>query len=817
MRLLALLLLLLTPAIHAAVLAIDYGAEFTKLSLVKPGVPFDVVLDRDSKRKIQSVVGWKRDDRVFGQEGKMTATRFPESHYPYVKPLLGSSSLPTLPLYPNPPKLTPDGSLVFSHPSPPSHISPQASDEAELWTPTTLLAHQLSYFRDLATSLAPSEAAIEPINQVVVTVPAWWTQAQRRAYRDALELQGLTCLAMIGEGTGVALNYAMTRTFPNFDPATGEGSKEYHVIYDSGALATTATVVAFYQTSSFPSPKSKTAISTTNIEVLATGWSEVGGVVLDLAIQEILVKDFVGKTGQRGTREDKRAMAKLAKEAVRVKQILSANQESSVNVESLYEDIDYRSRLSRTDLESVLSPYLSYFSSPIVDALQTASLDLSNITSLILFGGNTRVPLVQSAIRDVLGGDEKIAQNVNADEAAVLGAAYYGAALSRQFKMKSIEVIERTVYPFTVGVGEDADVLFPKGSKLGERRSLTPAPEEEVVLQFYQGSNPVLSVELVDVPKALAGFTSPSPIVNLTMRLDPRGHLSTASATLASNVTAEESSSGMAGALKGLFGSKKDAEGDEPEVESKANKAEKVVLKFREKQLGSKHMTGEEKRTAQARLISIKAFESAKTAREEARNLLEGYLYRLSGLLASDADNRALHDYATQQERDVMNKLLRETSEWLSEHAEHADEKTLRVKRAELEKLEKPIIVRFNESRTRGKAIEAFQQAMFAGRSFLVEARKNNTIALESAASAPTDKPVAPPKYTDDELKVVEEIMKENEVWMDDKMKVQVTLDGDKTKDPVILSKDLDEKGKKLQMTVSLCSCLRCCHILIMN
>jgi len=67
-------LLLFGPAVRAAVLAIDYGAEFTKLSLVKPGVPFDVVLDKDSKRKIQSVVGWKRDDRVFGAEGKMAVS-----------------------------------------------------------------------------------------------------------------------------------------------------------------------------------------------------------------------------------------------------------------------------------------------------------------------------------------------------------------------------------------------------------------------------------------------------------------------------------------------------------------------------------------------------------------------------------------------------------------------------------------------------------------------------------------------------------------------------------------------------------------------
>lgn len=77
MRLLWLAFLLLSPAIRAAVLAIDYGAEFTKLSLVKPGVPLDVILDRDSKRKVQSVVGWKREDRVFGAEGKMSVSQVP--------------------------------------------------------------------------------------------------------------------------------------------------------------------------------------------------------------------------------------------------------------------------------------------------------------------------------------------------------------------------------------------------------------------------------------------------------------------------------------------------------------------------------------------------------------------------------------------------------------------------------------------------------------------------------------------------------------------------------------------------------------------
>lgn len=101
--------------------------------------------------------------------------------------------------------------------------------------------------------------------------------------------------------------------------------------------------------------------------------------------------------------------------------------------------------------------------------------------------------------------------------------------------------------------------------------------------------------------------------------------------------------------------------------------------------------------------------------------------------------------------------------------------------------------------------MDDFQQAMFSARAFFVEAHKNNTAAIEAQASATPEKPVAPPKFTDEELKTVEVLMKENEVWMDGLMETQVQLDreGDLTKDPVIFTKDLDEKGKALQMTVS--------------
>jgi hypoxia up-regulated 1 len=217
---------------------------------------------------------------------------------------------------------------------------------------------------------------------------------------------------------------------------------------------------------------------------------------------------------------------------------------------------------------------------------------------------------------------------------------------------------------------------------------------------------------LVDVPAALANFTSPEPTINVTLRLDTRGHLATSNAVLYS-AAPESESGGVAGALKGLFGKKDKVETEETEegegeagaesnktVSAKAGKKEKVAIKFKEKFLGVKPMSGEEKRNTQARYVplpsssthdmaddrlkSISTFESAKHSREEARNVLEGYLYRLQALLADDAENTAIHDFAKKDEKARLKKSLGETFDWLQDNAESADEVTLREKRQAL-------------------------------------------------------------------------------------------------------------------------------------
>lgn len=718
---------------------------------------------------------------------------------------------PGLDIFPNPPIVTETGALIFPHAKVPQHISPKVAEEGA-WTPTAVLAHQLSYYKSLA-----DHAADEAVTQAVVTVPAWWNQAQRKAYRDALELQGIQCLGMLGEGTAIGLNYAMTRTFPDYNPETGEGEKEYHLVYDSGALSTSATVLGFYQTSWSPSAKSKMVINTTHVEALGVGWEDVGGISLDLAMRDLLVDDFVTKTGKKDIINDKKAMAKVDKEASRVKMILSANQESLTSIESVFDDVDYRSKISRLALEGKFDGKMADFMKPIKQALDAAGLEIQNITSVILFGGNTRVPFVRAELHEVLGGDELIAQNVNADESAVLGAAFYAAALSRQFKMKSIEIHEGSIFDFSM----DGEVVFPAGTPLGERKSILLKPEDEIHAEFSQGGTVISELTIPDIKDALANFTGAEPAVNLTLRIDTRGLLSVANAVLVSEAKDEEPASGVAGAIKGLFGKKdkeeatEDADADESEDnEPKAQENEtaarpakkatkpRVPLKFREKPVGPTYLTKEEKQQTNQRLRSIASYEGAMRVREEARNMLEGYLYKLQNLLNDEEEHKNVHAFSTKEERKTISSLVSSTLDWLHENAEDANVQTLIGKRTAIEALEAPIVTRFTEFEARPTAVTNFRTALYAGRAFVDEARENVTQALEAAKNASEDAPVVPPKYTEAEIKAVEELIDDGGSWLDELMKDQIKLNDDKTSNPVIFAKDLDERGQKIQAAV---------------
>ena len=311
------------------------------------------------------------------------------------------------------------------------------------------------------------------VTHVVVAVPPYYPQFEHDAIADAIEITGLRTLAIINDGTAVAVNYAMTRTFP---------TPEYHITYDAGSSGIRATVASFKITKG-----SKTGAAGTHIAVGGFRYARTtGGIELDKRMREILIDAF------EDVREDKRGMAKLWEEALRVKAILSANNEAMATVENLAWDIDFKTRTE--------------FAKPIEDVLKNAGLTLDNVTSAIVMGGSTRIPMVQTAIKAAVGGyilfkvslllsltrllSDKSTLNVNADEAAVLWAALYGASLSKQFKTKTSKVNDTSVHYIQVPYFATAftansrprsitTLIFPTGSKIIAKKFLTFKKKED--------------------------------------------------------------------------------------------------------------------------------------------------------------------------------------------------------------------------------------------------------------------------------------------------------------------------------------------------
>jgi hypoxia up-regulated 1 len=342
--------------------------------------------------------------------------------------------------------------------------------DGRIWTVEELTAMQLGYIKGLAESFAQ-----EKVRDVIVTVPPYYTQFERDAIVDAIEISGLKTLALVNDGTAVAVNYAMTRTF--------DETPEYHMFYDAGASSIAVTIVAFSGTND------KKEGAGTQISVAGVGWDRnVAGLELDRRLREILVQAFEEKH-RKGLRQDKKGMMKLWKEASRVKAILSANTEATSTVESLAYDIDFKTKVTRAAFEEACKDLQPRFTQPIIDALRAAGLGLDNISSVVFTGGSTRTPMIQAAVKKLVG-EEKMAFNVNADESMVLGAALYGASLSRQFKTKNFKVSDISVYDVQASYAAAATsanakprvittLIFPAGSKTGTKKTLTFKRKED--------------------------------------------------------------------------------------------------------------------------------------------------------------------------------------------------------------------------------------------------------------------------------------------------------------------------------------------------
>lgn len=777
----------------ASILAVDYGSDWIKASLMKPGVPFDVLLNKDSKRKIQSSVAWKKDERLFGSDAANMASRFPEDSFSSLKYIQGAPFNSDIVTY-----FTSISTAQISE-TDRKTVALKQSDGTE-WSTEELVAMQLSYIKKLAEDLAG-----EPVNEVVLTVPPYFSQLERDSITDAIEIAGLRTLVLVNDGTAVAVNYAMTRTFST--------NPEYHVIYDAGASSTRATVVSF---AAVEDPKTKA--SYTQINVLGVGYDRnTGGTELDLRLRDILIDSFMSKH-RRDIRKDKRGMAKLWKEAGRVKAILSANSDAMSTVESVAFDIDFKTKVTRSEFENACKDLHSRFARPIYDALANAEFSLANISSVILTGGNSRTPMVQAAVKAAVGED-RIALNVNADESAVLGAALYGASLSRQFKTKDIRVTDILIHDIQAsylasnpGTRTIHTAILPAGSKHGARKTLTFKREEDfsVVLNYPNEvmsgfPREILEAKIVGIPEAIDNLVERGaidPVIKATVVLSESGFVSVGDAIAYGEIKDDS----ITGKLKGLFGGGGDQVPLETDVDEGALKDEKMEKDKKDK---AKKPLGKDqstipleveivynsqgplslvaKRAARERLRALDNMEMSRQLREEAHNSLEGYLYKLRDLL-NDGPETPFIKCSQLSERQTLSDKLSEIAAWLHEEGDTADRLQLWEKRSALETLEKPIVHRYKEIESFPQALNNSQKWNWSTRLFLTQARENVT--ADAIAGVPS-------KWTSQELDALEKALKEHESWLHDGVERQK-----KTKmneDPAIDTKEMQQRSKMLE------------------
>ncbi|KAI8813136.1 Hsp70 protein-domain-containing protein [Cladochytrium replicatum] len=801
---------LLISVAHASVIGIDYGQEWFKVSIVKSGVPLDIVLNAESKRKTGSLVTVRDGIRYFGSSAQSLSTRFPETTFVSIKNLLGKKY--------NDPAVSEHSKLfsnVIKHNE--ERGTPVFGVEKDVYSVEEIVGMQLAHAKEQAEIFGN-----EPVSGAVITVPPYFNQFERRALLDAAELAGIRVITLMNDETAVALNYAMLRDFKEL---------QYHIFYDMGAGSTVATLVKFDNIVTKEYPTSKTNKTIPQLEVLAMGFdSSLGGHSLDVVVQKLLAERFTEINAGKFKLEiekSPRAMMRLMREANRVKTILSANAQVVSSVEGLHEDIDFKTLVTREQVEERCAKLFERVPGPIQQVLDKTELKVSDINSVVLVGGSVRVPKVQEYITKLVGED-KIAKNVNGDEAAVLGAGFRAASLSKQFRVREIrvkdihelpiEVVYNTEVNEATGASKKVNtLLFGEKTALGSKKLMNFKRETDFSFDLVDKSDRsvLMTTSVTGVTAAIEkykGQYSKPPKVKAFIELTEAGVVSVDDAHL--HIELDKPEGSLKDNIMAFFGGgKKDKEDgtasfDDPDSkppeevtgsETPKNESEAAGKSETEKDKKAKEevtvktekvkltidleyktlipLAADVKAAIKAKFDKMNADDAARREREEARNTLESFVYQSKDLMYDDM----IKLIATEKERETFKQLLDETSEWLYEEGEHANTDKLKEKLKAVQGNHRPLIFRRTEHLNRPGAVEKLQEGLKELEEF---------VASEVPYTAP------PPLYSEEDLTALDKLRTKTAEWLSSKVAEQGKLHA--FDPPVLLTSDIQSRKEEI-------------------